>query len=179
MGRKAKWRSGETVAIRVPKALSERVLAQAQAWDAADCPETSKFFPVNPYRVEFESVGETRQGKVTGVLVDWLDGGVVSAVLVNCDGDGQQTQVPIERVEFLDIPDFVRKKAGETLPPYLVTVEEANYQLKGGYFDGSTLEQCDRACDWLIEYCDRVGLDPKLVYQRLVETWLEPLDISA
>lgn len=79
-----------------------------------------------------------------------------------------------------ETPDFVQNRTtGETLPPYRVTIEETPYQLKGGYFDGDTLDQCDRLCDALFERCEAVGIDPRLVYMRLVETWLDPIEKSA
>lgn len=180
MGRKAKW-SGDSKAIRVPAHLADRLLAQAQAWDAAECPETLQVLsPVNPYRVEFESVGEKRQGKVVGVLVDWANSGVVSAVLVDVDASDQQTQVPIDRVRFLDLPDFVQKRVGASLPLQTVTIDDnQRYRMGGFYCPASDLDTVDRLCDALIDECETRGVDPQMVWVRLCEAWLEPLEKSA
>lgn len=184
MGRKPKWNS-ETQAIRVPAHLSDRLLAQARAWDEAENPETLQgLSPVNPYRVEFLSCGELVKGKVSGVLVDWLDGGQVSAVLVDVEGREQQTQVPLENCEFLDLPDFVRKRqVGETLPLNLVSIEDSagsrRYKVGGFYCPAQDLDMIDRLCDALIDDCEQRGIDPRLVLMRLCDTWLEPLEKSA
>ena len=115
MGKKSNWRSGETVAIRIPKALEAQVMAYARALDdggeVAPADGDRKQFegdrpiaphqlmsPINPLRVRFQSGGQKVEGLAVGVLVDW-GSRRIRAVLV--DHEQGQTQTPIDGVEFL------------------------------------------------------------------------------
>lgn len=120
MGRKSNWKTGETVAIRIPRALESHVMAYARALDdggevtpvvgdrqtlESDRPIAPHqlMSPINPLRVRFQGKGEPVEGLAVGVLVDWASR-KVRAVLV--DHEHGQTQTPIDGVEFLSPISF-------------------------------------------------------------------------
>lgn len=200
MGRKPTWKSGQTTAIRIPEQFADRLVDLARAWDAGAAPPGQ--LPqaagegaaaaggqwvnlANPARVAFTWEGERREGRAVAALMDWR-AAAAAAIVIDWEMDGQplQTQLPIDRVEFCDLPGFrTKKRAGKTVPPLRIQIETqagvTRYQIGGGYINGELLEEGDRLCDELIDQCEELGIDPRWVYMRLCEQWLKPIEKSA
>lgn len=77
--------------------------------------------------------------------------------------------------------DFVQKKERhhESVGPYLIGIDDNRYILSGQTLTPDIQEQAESEIDALLAECDRHGLDPRIVFARLCEEWLEPIEQSA